>query len=180
MDPTGRGACSVAVSSQPVTIDDATLGYSAKDVLAAINQSAVGDLIWFDGTQTKLRFDAQFARDQPISVVNPPPNAGFCYRSMNFNILASITTDDGRWNEALDGSVAVTDRGSRFVVDDVSVNLNAISGPKLAAISIAKRRICAGARGHLGVGGRTDALTRGQGGDVFGILYAWANAFRPR
>lgn len=129
--PMANGVCPAATPSkpiyyQPVATDDDSLGYTPADVLNAINNSKVGDLLWMDGTRTKLRFSAQFQvvplpATVLVSVYDPPPGA--CYRSLTFQILATLSSDDGRLNETLYGDVTTYDEGGPFDVNHVLVQL---------------------------------------------------------
>src|SRR5450432_268146 len=65
-----------------VAIDDMTLGYSPQDVLDAANTGATASLTWWDGKTTKLHFHLDTTSTTTFSVLDNPPNAGFCDRSM--------------------------------------------------------------------------------------------------
>jgi hypothetical protein len=131
--PNSGGMCpsptpSMPLYYQPVSIDDDSLGYSAADVLNVVNNSKVGDLLWMDGTRTKLRFSAQLAAYPgfpEVSVLDPGP--GGCRRSLQFDIVATLTSDDGRLNETLPGCNVITyDQGGPFDINHVLVVLGSL------------------------------------------------------
>ena len=128
--PNSGGTCPMPTSRKPlyyqtVPIDDDSLGYTAADVLNVVNNSKVGDLLWMDGTRTKLRFNAQlapFLNYSEVSVLDPGP--GGCYRSLELGITATLTSDDGRLNETLPGCNVIThDQGGPFDINHVLVLL---------------------------------------------------------
>ena len=130
--PNSGGTCPEPTRSAPfvyqsVATDDDSLGYTAADVLNAINNSKVGDLLWMDGTRTKLRFSARQAvftptpSSAPVSVYDPPPGA--CYRSLAIDFIATLTSDDGRLNETLGGSVTTYDEGGLFDINHLIIQM---------------------------------------------------------
>jgi hypothetical protein len=108
-----------------VLIDDKTLGYSPQDVLDAANLGATGSLTWWDGTTTKLHFQLATTPMTELHILDNPPNAGFCDRSMRlWYLTATFKTDDGRLAESIAANVIVNDFGQPFTPEDVSVNFD--------------------------------------------------------
>jgi hypothetical protein len=112
------------MSYVPVATDDASLGYTAQDVLDAVNESAEGSLTWYDGMKTKLRFAAQLATapglwETGVAVYDPPP--GGCFRRMRIGIQATFVTDDGRLQASISGAVTAQDEGGPFDINHVAV-----------------------------------------------------------
>jgi hypothetical protein len=135
--PADGGTCAFFGPEQSVALDDASWGYSAQDVLDAVNSSAVGDLVWLDGTQTKLHFTVQAAdtgeiQGGEIAVSNPPANEG-CGREMLIGILASVVTDDGRLDESVPGTIGVSDSGTgQLDLNRITFNLSLLPSPQSA------------------------------------------------
>ncbi len=135
--PADGGTCTFFGPDQVVALDDVSLGFSAQDVLEAVNNSAVGDLVWLDGTKTKLHFSVQAAgngvvQGGEVSVSNAPPNQG-CFRGMLITISASVVTDDGRLDEIAQGTVSAQDLGTgQLDLDQVAVNLALLPPPQSA------------------------------------------------
>jgi hypothetical protein len=124
--PNSGGMCRPPTPSepfvyQPVANDDDSLGYTGADVLNAINNSQVGDLLWMDGTRTKLRMSVPPGQ-LSVSVYDPPPGA--CYRSLSVSFPVTLTSDDGRLSETLSGNVTTYDEGGPFDVNHVIVQLD--------------------------------------------------------
>jgi hypothetical protein len=107
------GGCTLGALDQQKMVDyeDRTLGYSAHDVMDAINDPGVGTLSWWDGTRTKIRFHTTYGA-QAVRIDNYPPYQGYCYRDMRIDELpSSLGTDDGRLAEQRGVSIVAIDLG---------------------------------------------------------------------
>ncbi|HZL16531.1 MAG TPA: hypothetical protein VFG23_02175 [Polyangia bacterium] len=135
--PADGGTCNFFGPEQPVALDDASWGYSAQNVLDAVNNSAVGDLVWLDGTKTKLHFSVQATdtgavQGGEVEVSNPTSNEG-CARAMVISISANVVTDDGRFDETVGGTVSISDSGAgQLDLDQIAVNLALLPAPESA------------------------------------------------
>jgi hypothetical protein len=115
-----------------VAIDDLTLGYSPQEVLDAANAGSTASLTWWDGTTTRLRFRIDPSPDTLFFVEVNPPNANYCDRATNIlHLVATLETDDGRLAEQLPANISVRDRGQRFEIADINLDVNLASGQRL-------------------------------------------------
>jgi hypothetical protein len=122
----GSNPCKIDPNGEVRTsLDDHTLGYSARDVLAAFNSPGVGTLSWWDGTRTTVHVHAEPVDDSPgsswtppptVTVSAPPPASGYCNRSMRIATMLRLSTDDGRWEQDLTTTLVALDYGARFQV----------------------------------------------------------------
>ena len=131
---TASGCLSDPDSGPSVPVDDLTLGYSPQEVLDAANAGSMGSLTWWDGTTTRLRFRLDPGPDTLFLVQVNPPNAGYCDRSMSIlHLVATLETDDGRLAEQLPANLEVRDRGQRFEVANINLDVNLPNGQLLPA-----------------------------------------------
>jgi hypothetical protein len=108
-----------------VLIDDMTLGYSPQNVLDAANLGATGSLTWWDGTTTKVHFHLATTAKTEFHILDNPPNAGFCDRSMRLWYLkATLLSDDGRLAESFSANIVVNDVGQPFKPEDIFIGFD--------------------------------------------------------
>ena len=94
----GKPACSYKSCSffgAPVSVpfDDASLGFTATDLLGKFARPATGQLIWYDGTSTTLHVQVRY--DQP-AVGTLRSGDPTCAEMSVDGTVVSVTTDDGR------------------------------------------------------------------------------------
>jgi hypothetical protein len=76
-----------------VPFDDASLGFTATDLLGKLASPAAGQLIWYDGTSTAVHFQIRY--DHPAVHIWKTAPAG-CGEMDVDGAIVSLTTDDGR------------------------------------------------------------------------------------
>jgi hypothetical protein len=85
-------SCSLSGYST-VPFDDASLGFTATDLLGKFANPTTAQLTWYDGTSTTLHFQMRY--DQPVVHVWEVGDPG-CGIMDVYGAVVSLTTDDGR------------------------------------------------------------------------------------
>jgi hypothetical protein len=84
-------SCSFGVPAK-VPFDDASLGFTATDLLGKFASTTTGQLTWYDGTSTTLHFQVRY--DQPTVQIMLGDQT--CRDMLVDGAIVSLTTDDGR------------------------------------------------------------------------------------
>jgi hypothetical protein len=113
-----------------VSMDDTSLGFSARDVANAFGANGDGRLQWFDGTQTILHIFADTSQGT-VAINDPPLDPKYCAPSMDIlNVTLAVSTDDGRLDETMVSRLVAIGRGTPTAVwpQDFAVSLSQLRG----------------------------------------------------
>jgi hypothetical protein len=100
----------------PVAADDRSLGFSAADLLTMF--SATGDLIWYDGTVTRLHVSARYEQLSVFVQQGPGTPGTRCPQMLANGAVFTVSTDDGRFaGDEITGSIwAIGEAGRDLMV----------------------------------------------------------------
>ena len=105
VDLSGQVECFVA--RDMVAATDASLGFSALDVIQAANAHQGAQLFWMTGEQTALDFSVEIDGGEvaivlpEIGVEQPRPHCEYIRSSMSVPVTVRLATTDGRLDESI-------------------------------------------------------------------------------